>query len=58
LVGIPELSAEEVARRSMEIAANMCVYTNTNFRSEIIDSKVVEEKEVEESSSTDAEKKE
>ena len=36
---IPDLSAEEVARKSMEIAANMCVYTNTNFRVEVIDAK-------------------
>ena len=43
LVDIPDLSAEEVARKSMEIAANMCVYTNTNFRSEVIDSKDDEE---------------
>ena len=40
---IPDLSAEEVARKSMEIAANMCVYTNTNFRSEVIDAKDAEE---------------
>mmetsp|Transcript_13523 Transcript_13523/g.25942 ORF Transcript_13523/g.25942 Transcript_13523/m.25942 type:complete len:176 (-) Transcript_13523:104-631(-) len=39
LVDIPDLSAEEVARKSMEIAANMCVYTNTNFRVEVIDAK-------------------
>jgi len=38
-VDIPDLSAEEVARKSMEIAANMCVYTNTNFRVEVIDAK-------------------
>ena len=45
LVDIPDLSAEEVARKSMEIAASMCVYTNTEFRSEIIDAKEEEEKE-------------
>ena len=39
LVSIPELSAEEGAKRSMEIAADMCVYTNSNFRSEVIDAK-------------------
>lgn len=44
LVDIPDLSAEEVARKAMEIAADMCVYTNTNFRSEVIDAKEVEEK--------------
>jgi ATP-dependent HslUV protease subunit HslV len=45
LVDIPELSAEEVARKAMTIAANMCVYTNTNFRTEVIDAKEEEEKE-------------
>ena len=45
LVDIPDLSAEEVARKSMEIAANMCVYTNTNFRSEVIDAKEEEAEE-------------
>lgn len=29
----------------MEIAANMCVYTNTNFRSEVIDAKEKAEEE-------------
>jgi len=34
---IPELSAEEVARKSMTIAAGMCVYTNDNFLVETIE---------------------
>ena len=44
LQDIPELSAEEVARKSMEIASDMCVYTNKNFLHETIDIKE-EEKE-------------
>jgi ATP-dependent HslUV protease subunit HslV len=31
LIEIPDLSAEEVARRSMRIAAEICVYTNHNL---------------------------
>ena len=30
LVTVPDLSAEEIARRSMRIAADICVYTNNN----------------------------
>src|SRR5436305_11202416 len=30
LMSIPDLSAEEIARRSMKIAADICVYTNGN----------------------------
>jgi ATP-dependent HslUV protease, peptidase subunit HslV len=30
LMSVPDLSAEEVARRAMKIAAEICVYTNTN----------------------------
>lgn len=44
---IPDLSAEEVASKSMEIAANMCVYTNSNFRVEVIDAKEPEDKKEE-----------
>ena len=39
LQDIPDLSAEEVARKSMEIASDMCVYTNKNFLYEVIDIK-------------------
>ena len=31
LMDIPDLSAEEVARRAMKIAADICVYTNGNL---------------------------
>jgi ATP-dependent HslUV protease subunit HslV len=31
LIDIPDLSAEEVARRAMKIAAEICVYTNHNL---------------------------
>jgi ATP-dependent HslUV protease subunit HslV len=30
LMSVPDLSAEEIARRSMKIAADICVYTNGN----------------------------
>jgi len=43
LVDIPDLTAEDVAERSMKVAANMCVYTNTEFIMESI--KTVEENE-------------
>jgi ATP-dependent HslUV protease subunit HslV len=33
-----ELSAEEIARRAMAIAADICVYTNTNVTLESLDS--------------------
>ncbi len=36
LVTVPDLSAEEVARRSMRIAADICVYTNNNVIVETI----------------------
>ena len=36
---IPELSTEDVARKSMEIASDICVYTNKNFLFEVIDVK-------------------
>lgn len=28
---IPELSAEDVAKKAMNIAADMCIYTNKEF---------------------------
>ena len=31
-----ELSAGEVARKAMEIAASLCIYTNDNFTTEVI----------------------
>ena len=36
LMTVPDLSAEEVARRSMAIAADICVYTNANIIVETI----------------------
>ena len=31
LMSVEELSAEEVASRAMDVAADMCVYTNKEF---------------------------
>ncbi|MEA2745686.1 MAG: ATP-dependent HslUV protease, peptidase subunit HslV, partial [Acetobacteraceae bacterium] len=31
LMSVPDLSSEEIARRSMQIAADICVYTNGNI---------------------------
>ena len=36
LIGMPDLSAEEIARRSMKITADICVYTNYNVIVETI----------------------
>ena len=36
LITVPELSAEEIARRAMGIAADICVYTNRNVIVETI----------------------
>jgi len=33
---IPDLSAEDVAKKAMAVASNMCVYTNDNFRVETL----------------------
>lgn len=55
LQDIPELSAEEVARKSMEIASDMCVFTNKNFLYEVID---IKEKEEDENKSDDSKKSE
>ena len=41
LQDIPELSAEQVARKAMDIASDMCVYTNKSFVLEIMDSTAV-----------------
>jgi ATP-dependent protease HslVU (ClpYQ) peptidase subunit len=41
---MPDLKAEDVAKKAMEIAAEMCVYTNTNFRCEILEAKEDEKK--------------
>jgi ATP-dependent HslUV protease subunit HslV len=37
LVDIPELSAEEIARRAMTIAGEICVYTNSEVSLEVLD---------------------
>jgi ATP-dependent HslUV protease, peptidase subunit HslV len=36
LLAVPDLSAEEIARRAMKIAADICVYTNNNVILETI----------------------
>mmetsp|Transcript_25511 Transcript_25511/g.59272 ORF Transcript_25511/g.59272 Transcript_25511/m.59272 type:complete len:237 (-) Transcript_25511:28-738(-) len=43
LIDLPDLSAEEVAKKSMEVAGEMCIYTNKNFMVETIDIKDSEE---------------
>jgi len=50
LQDVPELSAEDVARRAMEIASDMCVYTNKHFLYEVMDIKDEEKKKEEENS--------
>ncbi|KAK5576144.1 hypothetical protein RB653_007285 [Dictyostelium firmibasis] len=37
LLTVPDLDPEEIARRSMKIAADICIYTNHNFILEVID---------------------
>ena len=37
LMSVEDMSAEEVAKRAMEIASDMCVYTNKNFLSYSLD---------------------
>ena len=36
LMDIPDLSAEDVAKKAMRVASDMCVYTNDNYRVEVI----------------------
>ena len=33
---IPDLSAEDVAKKAMRVASDMCVYTNDNYRVEVL----------------------
>jgi ATP-dependent HslUV protease subunit HslV len=40
LIDIETLDAESIARKSMEIAAGICVYTNTNITLESLDTRV------------------
>eukprot|EP00560_Eucampia_antarctica_P008554 CAMPEP_0197824706 /NCGR_PEP_ID=MMETSP1437-20131217/1930_1 /TAXON_ID=49252 ORGANISM="Eucampia antarctica, Strain CCMP1452" /NCGR_SAMPLE_ID=MMETSP1437 /ASSEMBLY_ACC=CAM_ASM_001096 /LENGTH=257 /DNA_ID=CAMNT_0043424443 /DNA_START=45 /DNA_END=818 /DNA_ORIENTATION=- len=47
---IPDLSAQQVAQQSMQIAADMCVYTNTSFRMETLT--IVEETKQENSNTS------
>jgi ATP-dependent HslUV protease subunit HslV len=37
LIDLPDLDAEAIARKAMAIAADICVYTNTNLTIETID---------------------
>jgi len=39
LIGVDGLDAEEIARRAMEIAAGICVYTNTNVTVESLETR-------------------
>ena len=39
LVDIPNLSAEDILKKSMKIAADLCVYTNHNIIVEILEAK-------------------
>ena len=36
LIEQPDMSAENIARRSMEVAAGICIYTNNNLTIEAI----------------------
>jgi ATP-dependent HslUV protease subunit HslV len=36
LMTVDGLSAEEIARRAMKIASDICVYTNTNVTMEVL----------------------
>eukprot|EP00934_Nitzschia_sp_Nitz4_P007151 Nitzschia sp. Nitz4//scaffold133_size116822//30974//31759//NITZ4_003799-RA/size116822-snap-gene-0.2-mRNA-1//1//CDS//3329535372//7141//frame0 len=47
LMAVPELSAEEVATRAMNIASDMCCHTNKNFKTLTLEDKSDEEKEEE-----------
>jgi ATP-dependent HslUV protease subunit HslV len=47
LKDFPDLSAEEVARKAMNVAADMCIYTNKEFLIELLDAKEGEDKKAE-----------
>ena len=47
----PDLSAEDVAKKAMQIASEMCIYTNDNFLMESL--AMEEEKESEEKKDED-----
>jgi hypothetical protein len=42
LQDFPDLSAEEVARKAMDVASDMCIYTNKEFLIEMLDEKLDE----------------
>ena len=37
LMSVDEMSAEDVAQKAMDVASDMCVYTNKNFLSYTVD---------------------
>ena len=37
LIDIPDLSAQEIAKKSLKIAAQICIYTNDNILIESLD---------------------
>ena len=39
LIDVPDMSAEDIAGKAMNIASKMCVYTNENFRTETLEAK-------------------
>ena len=43
LIDFPDLSAEEVAKKAMIIASDMCIHTNQEFMIEVIDATEKEE---------------
>ncbi|KAN0034335.1 hypothetical protein ACTFIV_000832 [Dictyostelium citrinum] len=45
LLTVPDLDPEDIARRSMKIAADICIYTNHNFILEVIDNNATENKD-------------
>jgi len=58
LIDIEELSAEDVARKAMKIATQMCVYTNDSYMVEIMDTKEADENEEDEEKNKNKNKKE
>jgi len=44
LLDVPGLDASEIAKRSMEIAADICIYTNRNFTTELLSDEEPEKK--------------
>jgi hypothetical protein len=45
LLDFPDLSAEEVAKKAMDIASDMCIYTNKEFLIENLDEVEVKKEE-------------